>query len=1465
MNKNLNKPLAIIIAVIVLFATVLLLKSYLTGFATYGTSQGPELCVNYPWPLTCEFYNEHQCSNIDGCSLITSADEGYSIQAPPPCTGEPEWPCPAIEQWGQDNGYWAGQKCFETPGCRWIADELESDLGDAPASDPWNHFGMLMTAYPPFGGPPGVIANYPTVHFVPFPPYGPCHYSGTARLGTDITMELESDIGFDADGPNNLDVLFDFPDLDSISTGYGMDDGLKYAIWPAPPGIPSIIQLPYCQMTSLPVEVTLLAGGEYFLNIWMDFNHNGQWGIPFGQGDTVTCFIQGDTPEWVVRNQPVSGLGTFIVHTIPFMGYIPEDRDMWIRVQLTEIPVSDEEFADGSGPEECYANGETEDYYVEIEEEIYDLGDAPDSTNTHFPIPPPFMNAYPGVYANYPTVHVIGSPPYGSCHKSYFEIAAILGTEITFEYEADIGYDDDLVNNINPLSDVPNQDAIAFMFGMDDGLKHVPIDSKTNILPVNHCQPTTIPIEVSIPGGGPMGPYPWTAYLNVWFDFDQSGQWGDFVDCAFPGAADTPEWAVQNYPIPVPPGGLSPVTQIINVTFTGYVPQTPEKEAWMRVQLAEFMAEEPDGSGFDFCYQVGETEDYLVNLGIPGPECGIISEDTNLTGNLTSSETCITIGENNIILDCQGHTITGEGEGYGIEMHSKNNVIIKNCIIENFATGIYIDPSYNNTLLNNIVRFNGMDGIYLQNSHNNTMINITAYNNTKDGIHLHQSTNNSLKDITNYDNMRHGIHLEQSSSNNSLVDVNCLNNSEIGIYFSSSQSNEINRGEMGDNNLINSWNNAGIKLSSSSNNNITGVYMYNNKKYAVTMVSSSNNNKLIENNIDDNCGGESGVYIDHSDNILFQNNNVTNGTGDGIQMYYSNNSRILNNNIANNTNGALIIYNSHNTNVSDNNIISNNYGIAVDYYSSNNVFQDNVLADNIQSEIMLWYNALYNSFINQKISSYPTNISFTYSTSNYTGTLTIDGVDNPPSPDPVNHVNISKYINITNNLGPNWLFLNISYADSDIPNVTIDESTLKIWKHNNTNWIESGWNLTRTLNTTINVVGVNITNFSVFAPLLSFCGNGIINPGETCDGNALAGKTCLTQGFDGGTLLCSVDCFSFDESNCYFEEVPARRPGGAARRSICGEEWNCTEWGPCLPDNKQYRTCWDLNRCEEQYAQRIITYVEKSQKPEEVRDCEYTGTCDDGIQNGNEEGIDCGGRCAPCYIPPPTVPVIEAPKKLFPIWPILLLIIIGTFFGTMGAYERYKRLYPQRPKLKHKKEETRLAHQRKIRKEHALILSQEAAIRKRLEKEKRKKAHKFRKQEIEKARKREKREKELARKTKEQEKARQKAEVAHKKKLRKEHLAIVAPEARIKRRHEKMEKEKHYKKAKAESAELKELKKKWAKEKAEKQKKLKAHKRLKELREKEKHRRLEAMHKEKLRRLKAERRAFHRAAKKKRK
>lgn len=46
------------------------------------------------------------------------------------------------------------------------------------------------------------------------------------------------------------------------------------------------------------------------------------------------------------------------------------------------------------------------------------------------------------------------------------------------------------------------------------------------------------------------------------------------------------------------------------------------------------------------------------------------------------------------------------------------------------------------------------------------------------------------------------------------------------------------------------------------------------------------------------------------------------------------------------------------------------------------------------------------------------------------------------------------------------------------------------------------------------------------------CGNDVLEGDEVCDGAALDGHTCESEGFPGGTLGCAPDCSALDTSNC---------------------------------------------------------------------------------------------------------------------------------------------------------------------------------------------------------------------------------------------------------------------------------------------------------------------------------------------
>jgi hypothetical protein len=224
----------------------------------------------------------------------------------------------------------------------------------------------------------------------------------------------------------------------------------------------------------------------------------------------------------------------------------------------------------------------------------HDLGDAPDSSNS-FPATP--MLAYPasGVVANYPTVYGAGSPPYGPIHREP-EALMYLGRRVSLENEADIGFDEDAYNNLNPPADLSDLD------DADDGVQ-LPL-----VLP--HCQRATFTYVVTT-----VGSISSPVYVNVWCDWNRDGDWDDTVDC--PTGGNVPEWAVQNQQL------LLVGTGTFNITTPQFMCWHPQDVAepppmWVRITLAErswgvvASSAVHGGSGLADGYRYGETEDYYI-------------------------------------------------------------------------------------------------------------------------------------------------------------------------------------------------------------------------------------------------------------------------------------------------------------------------------------------------------------------------------------------------------------------------------------------------------------------------------------------------------------------------------------------------------------------------------------------------------------------------------------------------------------------------------------------------------------------------------------------------------------------------------------------------------------------------------------------------------------------------------------
>ena len=136
----------------------------------------------------------------------------------------------------------------------------------------------------------------------------------------------------------------------------------------------------------------------------------------------------------------------------------------------------------------------------------------------------------------------------------------------------------------------------------------------------------------------------------------------------------------------------------------------------------------PQCAGYQCMRFVGDENFTVKPLVKREPGCGdtVYGDIVLLTGDLICTGDGLKIGESNLTLDCQNHTIQGPNTGIGIE-NTYNGVTIKNCKVRNYTYGIHTENSESNEILENQI-LNNRVGIYSQNSNSTINFNIVCNN-----------------------------------------------------------------------------------------------------------------------------------------------------------------------------------------------------------------------------------------------------------------------------------------------------------------------------------------------------------------------------------------------------------------------------------------------------------------------------------------------------------------------------------------------------------------------------------------------------------------------------------------------------------------------------------------------------------------------------------------------------------------
>ena len=329
------------------------------------------------------------------------------------------------------------------------------------------------------------------------------------------------------------------------------------------------------------------------------------------------------------------------------------------------------------------------------------------------------------------------------------------------------------------------------------------------------------------------------------------------------------------------------------------------------------------------------TNSWNVTIQLPGSSDITVSNCTNistagsykLNQSISSDGTCITITADDVTLDGNGKTVTGNQNGNGVYILNKVNSTVKNCIITNFSTAIYLDSVNNSIFLNNTIKNNNgvFAGIYSYKGNYNNFTNLNfSYNNASSnaGLYLNVSSNNalvnntfSLNNVTSSADINGGgiVGIYNLSSNNTLTNtifnsnrvvmtgnVHLYGGGILGIYLNSNN-NIITKTQIL-NNFVNGSSfmiigGGAIGMSSSSNNiltnstitgnSITSKYIYGGG--AIGMSSSSSNNisasTITGNTIttSEELNGGGAIGMDSSSSNILTNSTIT---GNNITSKY---------------------------------------------------------------------------------------------------------------------------------------------------------------------------------------------------------------------------------------------------------------------------------------------------------------------------------------------------------------------------------------------------------------------------------------------------------------------------------------------------------------------------------------------------------------------------------------------------
>lgn len=228
--------------------------------------------------------------------------------------------------------------------------------------------------------------------------------------------------------------------------------------------------------------------------------------------------------------------------------------------------------------------------------------------------------------------------------------------------------------------------------------------------------------------------------------------------------------------------------------------------------------------------------------------CGNIYSSIKLDKNILSNGTCFQVMADDVEIDCDGHSITGNGKGKAVYAQLKSGLAVKNCVIKGFNWGIIEDGQVHGTVYSNVVVSNNTFtnirevSVGLAAWTSNFLISNNFINGSRDGIKINAVSGYDIASNVSY-NYITGTQFAISTYGLSgiVVQGNYVQGNAAGIRMHSTKSSRV------ENNTFIDTNDGGVFVETGDSDfiNITSNYFKGKgvgiRKHALAKDNISNN------------------------------------------------------------------------------------------------------------------------------------------------------------------------------------------------------------------------------------------------------------------------------------------------------------------------------------------------------------------------------------------------------------------------------------------------------------------------------------------------------------------------------------------------------------------------------------------------------------------------------------------------